>query len=212
MTVSLDVLLGTLVFVLPGFVAVGIYVALGRFFSRPDLTRSTVVLLALSLSVPIVLAFNALVRLCPSVLIVPISVPEAKADYVAPAFLFSLSLLYAICALLGVVVAAGFNWRNRRRQARDGFCHQLRRHDVWTTVVGSRQRTPYVLAVLEKSAYHGLLREATTEADDPYIFLAKPDFLPLNKSQRPDWGHRSSLNVDGILLKKDDVKALWFVS
>jgi hypothetical protein len=212
MTVSLDVLLGTLVFVLPGFIAVGMYVALGRFFSRPDLTRSTAVLLALSLSVPMLLVFNGLVQMCSLSLLVPITIPEAKASYVAPSFLFSLSALYAVCGLLGVIVALGFNWRNTRRQKQDGYCHELRRYDVWTTVLGSRRQTPYVLAVLEKAAYHGQLIEATTEEEDPYIFLTKPDFLPLNKSQRPDWDRRSSLNVDGILLKKDDIKALWFVS
>lgn len=212
MTVSLDVILGTLVFLMPGFIAVGMYVALGRFFSRPDMTRGTFVLLSLALSVPLLLVFNALAPYVGWKLLVPLTIPTDNSQYVAPSFLLSLSVLYAICALLGSAVALGFNLFNSVRRKRRGLSHEISRLNVWTNVMGTRTQTPYVLAVLETSAYHGLLRQATTEDSDPYIYISKPDYVPLDASQRPDWQKRSPLKIDGILLQKADIKALWIVS
>lgn len=213
MTVSLDVLLGTLIFVLPGFIAVGTYVGLGRFLTaRPDLTRGTFVLLSLALSIPILLAFNEAAPHLGVTLIRVIVVPTAKSQYVASHFLFSLSLLYAICAGLGALVAIGFNrWCVWRRKVHR-ITLETSRREVWTEVMASRTQAPYVLAVLEKSAYHGVLKRATTDDEDPYVFITKPDFVPLDGSQRPDFQHRSSLHVDGILLKKVDIQSFWFIS
>lgn len=212
MTVSLDVLIGTLIFVLPGFVTVGAYAGLGRFFSRPDLTRGTFVLLALVLSLPLLLVFNFAVSYFRLSLVAPVGVPELETSYVAPAFLLSLSLLYAVSAGLGGVVALGFNGWNVLKRKRGGSCHRISRLDVWTTVIGSRTQTPYVVLVLEKCAYHGLMRQATTEDEDPYVFISRPDFLPLDKNQCPDWKSRTQLDVDGILIRKNDIKAFWIVS
>jgi len=211
-TVSLDVLLGTLIFILPGFIAVGAYVGLGRFFSRPDLARGTFVLLALALSIPIVLVFNTVAPHLGLNLIHPLSVPILEAEYVAPPFLFSLSILYAVCAGLGALVALAFNWWIEQRRKRNGVSITTNRLDVWTSVLGSRKQTPYVLAVLEKAAYHGLLSLATTEEDDPYIFIIKPEFVPLDSNQRPAFQERTPLHMDGVLLKKSDIQAFWFVS
>jgi hypothetical protein len=46
MTLSLVVLIETLVFLLPGFIAVSVYAYVGRFFSRPDLNKTSIILVA----------------------------------------------------------------------------------------------------------------------------------------------------------------------
>jgi hypothetical protein len=81
MTLSLDVLIGTLVFLLPGFIAVGVYAYVGRFFSRPDLSKTSFILVALTLTLPLLLVFNSLVSPIGKGSVAQVSLPEQKPDY-----------------------------------------------------------------------------------------------------------------------------------
>lgn len=211
MAISLDVIVGTLIFVLPGFVAVGTYTWIGRFFSRPDLSRSTFALIALTLSLPLILSFNHLASILSANYLRSVGIPELKAGPINPDFLISLSFLYGHAAFLGALAAWIYNGFREIVRRRDGLSCTLSARDVWTQVVGQCGYTPEVLVMLERNAYSGFLKHATTLESDPYVYLSKPSVLPLNSAGLPDYEAFRHLEVDGILLKKTDVKSFWFI-
>lgn len=211
MAISLDVIIGTLVFVLPGFVAVGTYAWIGRFFMRPDLSRSTFVLIALTLSLPLLLGFNHLASNLAASHFHKVDIPDIKAGPIDPGFLLSLSFLYGLSALLGGLAAWIYNGIREIGRRRDGLSCTLSTRDVWTQVVGQCGYTPEILVIQEKHAYSGYLKHATTLESDPYVYLSKPLALPLDSEGLPDYEALRHLEVDGILIKKSDVKSFWFI-
>jgi hypothetical protein len=120
-TLSLDVLIGTLVFLLPGFIAFGVYAYVGRFFSRPDLSKTSFTLVALTLTLPLPLVFNSLISPIGKGSVAQVSLPERKPDYVAPRFLISLSALYGLAGAAGGIAGFMFNGTKTLRQRRDGI-------------------------------------------------------------------------------------------
>lgn len=211
MAISLDVIIGTLIFVLPGFVAVGTYAWIGRFFSRPDLSRSTFALIALTLSLPLILSFNHLASNLAASYFHRVDIPDIKAGPIDPEFLRSLTFLYGLSAFLGGLAAWIYNGIREIGRRRDGLSCTLSTRDVWTQVVGQCGYTPEILVILDQHAYSGYLKHATTLEADPYVYLGKPSVLPLDGAGLPDYEAFRHLEVDGILLKKTDVKSLWFI-
>lgn len=211
MAISLDAIIGTLVFVLPGFVSVGTYAWIGRFFSRPDLSRSTFALIALTLSLPLILSFNHLTSSLTASHFRGVDIPDIKAGPIDPDFLLSLTFLYGLSALAGGLAAWIYNGIRESGRRRDGLSCTLSTRDVWTQVVGQCGYTPEVLLILDKHAYSGYLKHATTLGVDPYVYLSKPSVVPLDSAGLPDYEAFRHLEVDGIMLRKTDVKSFWFI-
>ena len=187
MTLSLDVLIGTLVFLLPGFIAVSVYAYVGRFFSRPDLNKTSFILVALTLTLPLLLVFNSLVSPIGKGSVAQVSLPERKPDYVAPRFLISLTALYDLAGAAGGIAGFMFNGTQTLRRRRDVIAAQLSTRVVWTEVVAFRAAISDVIAILEHCSYQRFLQCATSGAIDAYIYIVQPHFLPLGSGKKPDY-------------------------
>jgi hypothetical protein len=186
-TLSLDVLIGTLVFLLPGFIAVGVYAYVGRFFSRPDLNKTSFILVALTLTLPLLLVFNSLVSPIGKGAVAQVSLSERKPDYVAPRFLISLTALYDLAGAAGGIAGFMFNGTQTLRRRRDVIAAQLSTRVVWSEVVAFRAAISDVIAILEHCSYQRFLQCATSGAIDAYIYIVQPHFLPLGSGKKPDY-------------------------
>lgn len=125
MAISLDVLIGTLIFLVPGFIAVGVYVYMVRFFSRPDLGKGIFTLVALTLTLTLKPVFNSLVSHGGKRTIEQVSLPWQMPDYIAPGFLISLNALYGLADAAGGVARLMLNGAQALRRLRDGIAAQL---------------------------------------------------------------------------------------
>lgn len=212
MLISKDALLTTLLFLLPGFIAVGSFVLPFKWLNAPDLSRSTFVILALSLSVPLNLLFAWMAKMSPQFLRPWIDVPTVASGRLTLNQLAGLTLLYAFAAALGVIAAAIAGKIRSYMWKKAGTCVKPARERAWHRVLKSRKGSPWVVAVGDKSAYYGMLRHFTTTDEDPHIYLTHAQVAPLDSS----WGQPLLQNaqeppVDGVLLQLDSLKALWIV-
>jgi hypothetical protein len=211
--VSRDALLSTLLFLLPGFVAVGAFVLPFRWLNSPDLSRSTFVVLALTLSVPLNWLFSVTEGLSPQWLRDTASIPHLGSPSLSRADLLGVTLLYLLAAAVGLVASAAATFMRNRRWRKAGTCVRPSRDSVWHGVLKSRASIPWVVAVLDRHAYYGKLLRFTTTGDDMHIYVTHVQVLPLDEATGvPIARQAEEPPVDGVLLRLDSLTALWFVT
>lgn len=213
MSISQDAILGTLLFLLPGFIAVGAFLLPLKWLNPPDLSRSTFVILALSLSVPLNWTFALLAQLSPDWLQPLADVPRLTATALTRPELLGLTLLYVYSAVLGLLAALAVGRLRARRWENSGTCVKLSRDSVWHQVLKTRSSIPWVLALTEKNAYYGKLRHYTTSSVDPHIYLTKVQLVPLHPpSGFPLMQKAQEPPMDGVLLRLDSLTGLWVIT
>jgi hypothetical protein len=212
-TISQDALLGTLLFLLPGFITVGAYVLPVKWLNSPDLSKNTFVILALSLSVPINWTFTMLARLSPGWLTVYADVPRLTSKALSQPELLGLTLLYLYAVALGLVAAFVAGRVRTHQWNKAGTCVRLSRDSVWHQVLKTRKAIPWVLALTDKNAYYGKLKHYTTTTDDPHVYLTDVQLIPLHSPTGfPLMSQAQQPAMEGVLLQLESLTAMWIIT
>lgn len=219
MLFGFDAIVASLVFVLPGFLVVGTIVALVPSWERFNPNPATYVLLSLGASVPLHLLFAWL----SSFSWLPRVEPWFKAfdtfDFTKLTSLaFTVSFLKPLLAPLLVSAAVGLGivgamhlWKLVATKA--SATATISRKSVWRQRFESRKMAPFVVIIVGERAYLGQPTSVTTSDTDPHVFLESVEVMPVDGSSRnPDWAKRTSLNMEGILVHRDEIREMWFLN
>lgn len=218
MLFGFDAIVASLVFVLPGFLVVGTIVALAPSWERFNPNPATYVLLSLGASIPLHLGFSWLSTRSWKSQVQPwfrafdtFDFTKLTALAFTVTFLKPLFVLLLASAVVGLAAVGIMHlWRLVASKASPSAT--ISRKSVWRQRFESRKAAPFVVVILEDRAYLGQPVSVTTSDADPHVFLQAVSVMSVDETSRnPDWSSRQSLNMEGILLHRDEIREMWFL-
>ena len=216
MVFSFDAIVASLVLVLPGFIVVGMIIALAPSWEPWSPNPATYVLLSLAASVPLHIGFAWLAAQSWADWLSPWFQPFDAFDFAkvtsvafTVAFLKPLAALLLLSLALGAAIGGlllGCALLGRKGQGAPS------QKPVWRTVFEGRSVSPNVIAFVGEKAFKGQPRKVTTTSADPHIFLQEVSVVPLLPGGIPDWDNLMPLNMEGLLLRQSDIREMWFLN
>ena len=217
MVFGFDAIVASLVLVLPGFIVVGMIIALAPSWEPLSPNPATYALLSLTASVPLHVGFVWLAARPWADSVKPWfrrfdTFDFSKVSRVAftVEFLKPLLVLLGLSLLLGVAVGGAIlliaNVRIRGASVPS-------QKPVWRLVFEGRAKSPNVIVFVGDKAFKGQPRRVTTTGSDPHVFLQDVSVVRLQTDEGlPDWEHMTPLNMEGLLLRQGDIREIWFLN